>query len=253
MEKEILNDSEEEEDEVEKDLWMITFYDLLSLLLTFFVLLYSMKTLDDNVLKEMFLAFDSSISIFNDSKLFSVLVKDKGLSILPKSQHKIQDLARFLKSDLAKAKEILSIDIKDLEDSLYLTEAMISKVDDSYRISYIEGKMFEIGSASLTEDAKEALVKLAKVIKYSDRSILVEGHTDSVPISTSAYKFNLELSAARAQAVLRYLVLEGEIKTDRFIGAIGYGSSRPKVSNITERFRTLNRRVEIIFKQKRDI
>lgn len=107
---------------------------------------------------------------------------------------------------------------------------------------------FASGSARLTSDGKEILDRIWEVIgEYPERNVLIEGHTDDVPIAPKwqhRFKSNWELSSARAHAVLHYV--RGKFNTDPTkIGAVGYGEHRPIADNGTPEGRKLNRRVVI--------
>ncbi len=100
------------------------------------------------------------------------------------------------------------------------------------------------GSADIKEKTAAALDILAAILKKNPGRIVIEGHTDNVPVSGPKYKSNWELSTARASSVLSVLIHQG-LDPNRFIIA-GYGEYRPLASNATEDGRALNRRVEIV-------
>jgi chemotaxis protein MotB len=102
---------------------------------------------------------------------------------------------------------------------------------------------FNEGGVELAEYTKYVLSELANVLGLNPGyNVVVEGHTDNLPISSIKYPSNWELSAARASAVVRYLTVEGRLDPAR-ISAAGYGEHRPVESNITEAGRAANRRV----------
>lgn len=109
--------------------------------------------------------------------------------------------------------------------------------------------LFASGEAELTEAGREVLRTLLPTLERLPGQISVEGHTDSRPIATARFPSNWELSSSRATAVLRYLHEEG-IDVER-LRAIGYASTRPLADNATERGRAQNRRVELVV-QTRD-
>jgi chemotaxis protein MotB len=108
-----------------------------------------------------------------------------------------------------------------------------------------EAILFESGNAEVSVAAFPVLDKVAEVIRQFPDPVLVEGHTDNVPISTGRYPSNWELSTARAVGVVKYFVERTAISPQRF-GAAGYGASRPLVGNDTPDDRAQNRRVEIV-------
>lgn len=105
--------------------------------------------------------------------------------------------------------------------------------------------LFESGSAELGDEGVAALSEVAHVLAtFTDREFQVEGHTDNVPISTSRFPSNWELSTARALAVVRLFVEQGVNPT--LVSAAGYGEFRPQASNDTPETRALNRRIGIV-------
>ena len=105
--------------------------------------------------------------------------------------------------------------------------------------------LFESGEAEIREDSKLFLQKIASILgKYKYSIIEIEGHTDNVPISTSRYDNNRELSAERARSVYEYIMTQEKF-IDSNMKIAGYGESRPIASNATEEGRARNRRVTI--------
>jgi chemotaxis protein MotB len=106
--------------------------------------------------------------------------------------------------------------------------------------------MFKSGSASVEKQGRDALKKLAGVIhKYPDIEIMVEGHTDNVPIKTKEYKDNWDLSVARAVSIVRVLSIDYRLNPDRIVAA-GRSEYQPKTTNATSAGKARNRRTEII-------
>ncbi len=113
-------------------------------------------------------------------------------------------------------------------------------------ISMSDKLMFQSGKTDVQAKGKEALEKMGKILAKDDNfEILVEGHTDNIPIKTAQFSDNWDLSTARATAVVRILLSGGEIKPSR-LAAAGKGEFEPKVSNDTPEGRAKNRRTEII-------
>lgn len=109
--------------------------------------------------------------------------------------------------------------------------------------------LFGLGNVHVQEDIKEDLSAIADTLKdYPDRRILVEGHTDDLPLKDELkekYGSNWELSGQRAVNVLKYLVYSQEVNPER-IGAVAYGKFQPRVPNTSTENRAKNRRVEIV-------
>ncbi|MGB4521533.1 MAG: OmpA family protein [Candidatus Omnitrophota bacterium] len=156
---------------------------------------------------------------------------------------KIQELSTQL-DELAQTKilleERLAQEIKDKDISLKMNEKGLV-------ITFVADVLFDSGKAKLKSGAVNGLGKVAKILQENvpQLNIGIEGHTDNVPIKSSGWKSNWELSTARALSVLHYLVDEKDISPDR-VSAIGYGEYKPVASNDSKEGRQLNRRVEIV-------
>jgi chemotaxis protein MotB len=126
--------------------------------------------------------------------------------------------------------------------------AQVSITAQKIRVVFTErAVLFASGSAELDRQAKEVLNDLAELISTLPQEcrIIIEGHTDNVPIKTKEYANNMELSIARAISVLNYFVKEKGLPPERF-AVVGYGEYRPVAPNDTEENRAKNRRIEII-------
>jgi chemotaxis protein MotB len=104
--------------------------------------------------------------------------------------------------------------------------------------------LFDLGKADVKPEAKAVLHEIADIIRDKPNEIIVEGHTDNLPIYGGEFSSNWELSAARAFNVIEYFIKEENISPERLI-ALGYGEYRPVAPNDTEENRRLNRRIEI--------
>ena len=119
-------------------------------------------------------------------------------------------------------------------------------------VSMSDKLLFKSGSAAVEAKGKEAIKVLAGVLdKNRDIDILIEGHTDNVPIKTAVYRDNRDLSVARATSIVRILTDEYKIEPTR-LTASGKGEFSPRASNETPGSRALNRRTEIILSPKLD-
>lgn len=202
------------EDQENLHRWLISYSDFLTLLFTFFVALYALSTLD--ILKAE--KFTASLR-----KVFKVI--DEPISFE-------EDKMRVIVEDFRK----LFSDISDINIKTDIRGVVITLPDKL---------LFDSGSAQLKPQAKELLLQIAERLKEIPGKISIEGHTDNMPlVSTSIYKSNWELSAARASSVLHFLISQG-LSPDRFLIA-GYGEYRPIADNETGEGRAKNRRVEIV-------
>jgi chemotaxis protein MotB len=112
-------------------------------------------------------------------------------------------------------------------------------------VSLPEAGAFPTGQAELSQAARRVIREMAVVLAAEVGEVRVEGHTDDVPIATSKFASNWELSAARATEVIRFLVAQGDISPER-LSAAGYGEFRPLSPNTSPDARARNRRVDIV-------
>ncbi|NYT66119.1 OmpA family protein [Alcaligenaceae bacterium] len=147
-----------------------------------------------------------------------------------------------LESEAEETSLLALMDLPELGDDI---EIIRNKESISFRIN--SEILYGSAKADLSLEGLAALRKLLPVLKSSDYTITVEGHTDALPIRGGQYPSNWELSSARAGRVVRYLATNG-VKNSR-LRAIGYADTRALASNNTEQGRMSNRRVEIILEQ----
>ncbi|UVI29864.1 OmpA/MotB family protein [Paenibacillus spongiae] len=237
------------------DRWLITYADLITLLMIFFVILYAMSQLD--VKKYEVLA--QSLN-FEFRKAESPLEGGSGLTGSldkaqqpkpPETSEKVTDPEEErrkaeklqLENELQDLLRIIQTYIKDnrLENLVYVADT-----SKGIAIRLSDQFLFDLGKADLKTYAKPVLDKLASLFKQlKDNTISIEGHTDNLPIQEGgAFRDNWELSAARSLSVLRYFVDGAKIDPKKFEIA-GYGDTRPVAPNTTEANRQKNRRVEI--------
>jgi chemotaxis protein MotB len=127
-----------------------------------------------------------------------------------------------------------------------LTASVKTSIDErGLVISLNNAIFFDSGSAELKKDYENTLLEIGSMISVMNNFIRVEGHTDNVPMNSSLYRSNWDLSAARAANVVRLLTSGTSIPPERMI-AVGYGEYRPIADNSTEDGRAKNRRIDII-------
>ena len=233
----------------DKDAWMVTFGDLLQLLITFFVLMISMSSMDKMVFKEMFSIFGGGLGVLGFTEKTQLVPSPISPMISP-PRFAMESFRRFLlteKWDLSTKKPVPK-DFDTLVDSLLIAGVQIEKRGQDYSMVLSEEFAFRPGSAQIPDNMKPKLDWIASVLGFSKNTITVEGHTDDLPYRSRVLRTNWELSAARATSVFIYLVNQGGIGSER-IEAKGFASYKPKVGNISEAYRKRNRRIEIVIKQ----
>ena len=123
----------------------------------------------------------------------------------------------------------------------------IDLTDKGIRVTFVDSIAFASGSVQLNGRARSLLERAAELAS-SVAAVEVEGHTDNVPIATSAYPSNWELSAARAAAVVRFLAVQPDSLAPRHYSATGYGEFQPRDTNDTPEGRARNRRITVLFR-----
>ncbi|MGI6555666.1 MAG: flagellar motor protein MotB [Bacillota bacterium] len=216
--------------------WLITYSDLVTLLLVFFVLLYAFSKVD----LEKFQGFVES---FQGQ---GVLMEGSGVleESLVGGQEDKAPMEAFSQGNVEGMYQV-TIQFLRKEGLLDLVEVSYQEVGVALNIK--EAILFDSGNAVLKPGARELLNRLAGFLDEIPNEIVVEGHTDNRPISTLRYPSNWELSVDRAVKVVRYLTEEEGLEPGKFV-ALGYGEHRPEVPNTTAENRAKNRRVMIIIK-----
>jgi len=207
--------------------WLTTFNDLVTLMLTFFVLVLSLSHLTEGRVREAFYSVSEAFGMLDpgrrvDVKVFTPFVRPIGPQQVP--------LGRKQQRLLEKLSRIRGVDVR---------------AGDRYVAATLQEKLFfETGEAAVQEGNRESLSLLSAVIKTTPYSVCVEGHSDDVPIATAAFPSNWHLSLARAVAIVKYFIEEG-VAPER-LSAAGYADTRPLLPNINDANRKQNRRVEIV-------
>ncbi|MDY0396997.1 flagellar motor protein MotS [Virgibacillus halophilus] len=216
--------------------WMVTYSDMITLILVFFILLFSMSQID----LEKFKAITQS---FNDRAILDQKSTEKG-------QENESDVAAPPKNVQEESLEGL---LQEVER--YLAKNGLNDVITASRtrrgvvLILQERILFASGQADILTSGKPFLNKVGSLLQNIDNQVEVQGHTDSRPIKNYRYPSNWELSGARASSVIRYLIAQGNFTPSRFT-AVGYADTRPAAANDSEDNWKKNRRVEIIILKK---
>lgn len=223
------------EESSETDRYLITYSDLITLLLGLFIILYAISNIDlvkyQNMSKAMGNFFGESSSkmpVANQS--------------LPKNQLgfvKKVDPMVGLRMDLERL-----INTENLGNSIKLEEN-----ERGFTIHILDNILFATGSDELFPESKAILHQLANIIRILPNDIRVEGHTDNVPIRNNKFQSNWHLSVARALQTAYYLI-EVEKMDQSKISIVGYSEFKPIASNDTPEGRATNRRVDITILKK---
>lgn len=212
--------------------WMVTYSDLVTLILVFFVLLFSMSQID-------LIKFNAIAESFRAHSLLD-------------SYPSIKDNQNPNEGEISNNEsEEVTLDHLLTEITAYLEEFGLEDVIAATRtergvvLVLQEQVLFDSGEASLIDESYPFLDKVGMLLAEMSNLVKVEGHTDNRPITTYQYPSNWELSTARSSSVIRYFIENHQLDSRRFV-AVGYGETRPIAPNDTADNLKQNRRVEII-------
>lgn len=216
--------------------WMVTFGDLIMLLLTFFVLLLTMKSMNKQDTEEM---FDYFIEV--DQVMEAGGYKPSQGTPLPEEGRKKQ--VRYITSN-AMLKKTLKENYYNFRKYFDVDEderGLVMTLDSEH--------LFEPGKAEIRKGAYPILDMAGNLLAQASNDVLVLGHTDNVPIRRGRFRSNWELSCYRALSVFDYLSLSYGISPAQMAPG-GCGETRPVASNATAEDRAKNRRVEFILRKR---
>ncbi len=211
--------------------WLLTYADMITLLLALFIILFAISTISkvkfQTLAKEISGGFNGPYAINNP----------------PNGGATGAEPGRAGDADLERVKRQVDAYVRErkLQDKV---QTKITK--RGLVISLLTDKaLYDSGSADLRPDTRALIDEIRNVIAKNNNDIRVEGYTDDIPIATSSFPSNWELSAARATNVVRYLVEQKTIAPSR-MSAAGYAEFRPAHKNDSEEHRRLNRKVDIV-------
>lgn len=250
--------------------WVVTFADLMSLLMCFFVLLLSFSEIDANKFKQIADELSKAFGVQRDvpameipkgtTPVFdhfsagkpepTVLNEVRQQTTTDQPELETNTTQSEVEAKIAEARE-QAVDKqfqqleKVLRDELQEGRLDLKKENERIVIRIEEKGSFPSGSAQLTYSFEDMLYRMADVLKGTPGELTIEGHTDDVPIHSTRYDSNWNLSADRAAAVANVLIKGGGIEANR-VTVQGFADTRPRVPNSSPMNRALNRRVEII-------
>ncbi|MTI47998.1 OmpA/MotB family protein [Sporosalibacterium faouarense] len=222
--------------------WMTIYSDMVTLLLCFFILLFSFSEIDVQKFQAIMKSFEGSLGIWEGGKTIEQ-APNINADNLPEnmSTSDIQEQEDFKK---------LQNQIETYAEENNLDAKIVADIEErGLVIRILDNVFFDPGRAEIKPRAKEVLLYIGDMLKLEevkDKHIKIEGHTDSDPILyTNLFESNWELSGMRASSVLRFLVDKKGIESDR-ISFAGYAYYRPVAPNDTAENKAKNRRVDIL-------
>jgi chemotaxis protein MotB len=210
--------------------WMVTYGDMVTLVLTFFVLMFAFSTVDTlkykQIVNSLRGAMGGNIGVLQDGTTLDMIseVTSTGSPSYDKVLKQLQ----------------MILDRQDMQDKVELRQNGRNII-----VSFKEKLFFLIGSADILKEALPILNEVGVVIREQQLAIRVEGHTCDIPIRTPKFPSNWELSAIRAVNVSKYLIEKAGINPKK-VSVAGYGQYRPMVPNTSKESRARNRRVDIV-------
>jgi chemotaxis protein MotB len=222
--------------------WLLTYSDLITLLMIFFVVLYSLSSMNARKFQAMALSLSNAMgggqSVMNDPGT-SLAPGISGSSLvnemeITKEMSEISELERIRK------------ELQEYIDQNGLNGKITVNMEErGVVLSFQDVVLFPLGSAVFMPEAGEMIVKIGQIIIETPQYLRVEGHTDNLPINTREFASNWELSVARSTSVVQELIHKLNFPPHR-LSATGYGEFRPRALNDTAANRQKNRRVDIV-------
>jgi chemotaxis protein MotB len=228
------------------DRWLITYADLITLLLIFFIILYAVSKLDtkkyDSLSQSLQMQFNKADSLL-----------DEGSGIMEGNQKTAKSQtpeptpsSKPVKRQEQELQDLLTVIQQYVIDNHLEKEVFVVDTPKGISIRLSDRFLFDLGRADLKNPSLPVLTKLSSLFDKLETTISIQGHTDNLPLqSGAAFQDNWGLSTGRALSVLRYFVDEKNLVANKFEVA-GYADTRPIASNDTEANRQRNRRVEIL-------
>jgi chemotaxis protein MotB len=225
------------------DRWLVSYADFITLLFAFFVVMYAISSLNEGkyrILSNALTGAFGKVMLVNPpvtENLREPVVKLEALPIIKQKNAEAMQKERLQMTSMAK--DILAA----LEPLVKEGVVRVTQTSRGLTIDINASVLFATAQANLNADSIQALKAIASVLKADNHAIQVEGYTDNLPIKSSIYPSNWELSAVRASTVVR-LFTENGVDENRMT-AVGQGPKQPVASNDTPEGRARNRRVTV--------
>lgn len=234
--------------------WLVSYADFITLLFAFFVVMYSISSLNEGKYKVL---SEALVGVFNEAErsVKPIPIGEQKPQTVKPADPLVQDseqtdagLAQTAQDPLKAIADDVNVAFGDLIASKQMT---VRGNELWIEIELNSSLLFGSGDAMPSNLAFDLIDKVAKIIKPFDNPIHVEGFTDDQPISTSQFPSNWELSSARSSSIVRMLAMDG-INPAR-LASVGYGEFQPLTSNATADGRARNRRVVLVISRNLDV
>jgi chemotaxis protein MotB len=223
--------------------WLLTYSDLITLLMIFFVMMYAMSSVDTKKYAQVAASLSSA---FGGAQAGKSIIAEGGPSsnIIPTVDNPTMD-AEATKAEQSKLEALKKQVDKYLQNNGIQSSASTTIQERGLVISISDTLIFDSGKADLKPIYESKLVEIGKMLNTINNYIVIEGNTDDVPINTYEFKDNWSLASARADNVTRVLIDKAKIQPLK-IASRSNGQYRPVVSNSTDDGKAANRRVDIV-------
>ncbi|MCL6636124.1 MAG: OmpA family protein [Peptococcaceae bacterium] len=222
--------------------WLLTYSDMITLLMIFFVVLYAISTLNAKKFEAIALSLAQAMGGGQS------VLREPGAALAPGISGSAPVESPQVERELDELSDLERIrkEIQDYIDRNGLQGKVTVNLEErGVVLSFQDVALFPLGSAELSPGAREVIGKIGLILLKAPQYLRVEGHTDDLPINTREFPSNWELSVARATRVVQELIHAINFPPHR-LSATGYGEFRPRVPNDTPEHRQQNRRVDIV-------
>ena len=239
--------AEQHDDDAGMERWLLTYADMITLLLALFIVLYAISVVDERKLGELKESLDGAfVGKADGAGPAKANVPEPGRPRRTVQAHSVDaaEVARLARANSELRR--LRAQVQRVAATEQLSASVHAHVDGRGLVIRVlsDDVLFAVGSADLRSGSAALLAPLARLLRGRPNGVRVEGHTDSVPIHTARYRSNWELATARAASVVHFL-LANDVPAAR-LSAAGFAAQRPAASNATASGRARNRRIEIV-------
>jgi chemotaxis protein MotB len=233
--------------------WLVSYADFITLLFAFFVVMYSISSINEGKYKVL---SESLVGVFSEPEraIKPIPIGDEKPRTTEPDRSMIEDNPNSSTSseDPSDPLQKIASSMRDAFGDLIASEQLTVRGNELWvEIELNSSLLFPSGDAVPNEMAFTLIEKVAKILAPYENPIHVEGFTDNLPISTAQYPSNWELSTARAASIVRMLAMDG-VNPGR-LAAVGYGEFQPVADNATDEGRSRNRRVVLVISRNLDV
>lgn len=232
-----------------RERWLVPYSDFVTVLLCFFIVMYSLSTLDAEKFAALARALQQALGGGGNIVIEAPMSSVGPDTMQPLAGEPSPSPNEHLSDSIQLA--VIEQQIREMiKESGIEAQVETTTEERGLVISIQDTVLFDSGSAELTPFARQIMDELGLILLQTPNYLRVEGHTDNRPINTPRFPSNWELSVARSTSVIQYLIARHNFPPER-LGAAGYGEYRPKAPNNTAENQQLNRRVDFVILSSR--